>query len=218
MAEERLQKFLAASGLCSRREAKNLMRQGRVFVNGEPAADVCRMFDPERSTVTVDGKAIGPAESLAYYMFHKPTGYVTTLSDPQGRPTVGLFLDRLKERVFPVGRLDRDVSGLLILTNDGDLCARLMHPSSLIPKVYRALLNGQPDDGDLELLREGKLTIEGKLAAKAKARMLDNGPDKGWLELTLTEGRKRQVKRMCAAIGHDIIRLKRVSYCGLWLP
>ncbi|MDR1677071.1 MAG: rRNA pseudouridine synthase [Deltaproteobacteria bacterium] len=218
MTEVRLQKFLAAAGLCSRRGAKDLMRQGRVAVDGVPAEDVCRVFDPDLSTVTLDGQVVSSAQKLAYYLFHKPTGYLTSLADPQGRPTVRPFLERLPVRVFPVGRLDMDVSGVLILTNDGELSRRLMHPSYLVPKVYLVRVNGVPDETDLERLRNGSLIIEDKPAAPAKARMLKSGPAKGWLELILTEGRNRQVKRMCAAIGHRVIELKRVAYCDLWLP
>jgi pseudouridine synthase len=151
-------------------------------------------------------------------MFHKPAGFLTTFADPQGRPTVMRFFEGLPVRVYPVGRLDMDVSGLLILTNDGELTKRLMHPSFLVPKIYRALVDGVPDRGDLEIIRGGGLVIDGRPAAPAEARMIGEGPDKGWLELTLTEGRHRQVKRMCAAVGHRVVRLKRVAYAGLWLP
>jgi pseudouridine synthase len=218
MAEVRLQKYLTAAGICSRRGAKELMRQGRVAVDGIPAEDVCRMFDPERSTITVDGKVVKNTQKLAYFMFHKPAGYLTTLSDPQGRQTIRPFFEKLPVRLYPVGRLDMDVSGLLILTNDGELSKRLMHPSYQVPKIYRVLVDGIPDESDLNLMRNGQLLIDNKPAAPALAKILESGPDKGWLELTLTEGRHRQVKRMCSAIGHKTIRLKRVAYCGLWLP
>jgi pseudouridine synthase len=176
------------------------------------------MFDPDNSTVTVDGEVVSGAQKLVYFMFHKPSGYLTTFSDPQGRPTIKPFLDQLDVRIFPVGRLDMDVSGLLILTNDGELNRRLMHPSFMVPKIYHVQVKGIPDAVDLMSLRDGRLTIDGKPAAPAKAEMLQYGPDKGWLELTLTEGRHRQVKRMCSAIGHPTIELKRVAFCGLWLP
>ncbi|MDR2367564.1 MAG: rRNA pseudouridine synthase [Deltaproteobacteria bacterium] len=218
MALVSLQKYLAGAGLCSRRAAKDLMREGRVAVDGVPAVKVCDKFDPEISTLTVDGKAVPGPQAPAHYMFHKPTGYLTTFDDPQGRPTVKPFLDRLPGRVYPVGRLDMDVSGLLILTNDGELAKRLMHPSYLIPKVYRAIVSGLPGRAELDTLRHGELIIDGRPAAAAKAKILRDGPDEGWLELILTEGRHRQVKRMCAAIGHPVKRLKRVAYCDLWLP
>ncbi|MDR0622112.1 MAG: rRNA pseudouridine synthase [Deltaproteobacteria bacterium] len=214
----RMQKYLAETGLCSRRAAKDLMRQGRVTVDGLPMEEVCGLFDPEVSTVAVDGQILGKPQKPVHYLFHKPAGYLTTMDDPQGRPTVKEFLDRLPVRVFPVGRLDMDVSGLLILTNDGDLATRLMHPSYLVPRIYRAQVEGYPTEAELERLRTGKLVISGKPAAPALATMLRGGPDHGWLELTLTEGRRHQVKLMCSGIGHPVKRLKRVAYCDLWLP
>ncbi|MDR2387176.1 MAG: rRNA pseudouridine synthase [Deltaproteobacteria bacterium] len=218
MAQVRLQKYLAEVGLCSRRKAEDLMRQGRVTVDGQVTEAPGHMIDPETATVALDGQVVGPPQKLAYYMFHKPSGFLTTLDDPRGRPTVKGFLDKLPVRVYPVGRLDLDVSGLLILTNDGQLAMRLMHPSYLVSKIYRAKVKGLPSEEKLDLLRTGQILILGKPAAPAKARMLKSGPDKGQLELTLTEGRHRQVKRMCAAIGHEVIRLKRIAYCDLPLP
>jgi 23S rRNA pseudouridine2605 synthase len=218
MSEVRLQKFLSAAGVCSRRAAEDMMRQGRVLVDGVPALDVGRKIDPDKARVEVDGRTVAGIQDLRYFMFHKPAGFLTSFHDPQGRPTVRPFLEGLTVRVFPVGRLDMDVSGLLILTNDGELGKRLMHPSSLIPKVYRVLVQGVPDEGDLERMRRGRLIIDHRPAAPAKAQILASGPDRGWLELTLTEGRHRQVKRMCSAIGHKVVRLKRVAYCGIALP
>jgi 23S rRNA pseudouridine2605 synthase len=194
------------------------MREGRVLVDGRAVTEPGAKADPELAAIMVDGQAISAPNSPVYYMFHKPAGFLTTLSDPYDRPTISPFLAKLPVRVYPVGRLDFDVSGLLILTNDGELCARLMHPSYEVPKVYHALVEGIPEEKDLEKLRSGNLIILDKPAAPAKARILNSGPDKGWLELTLTEGRHRQVKRMCAAIGHKVKKLKRVAYCGLKIP
>jgi pseudouridine synthase len=218
MPEVRLQKYLATAGLCSRRRAEALMREGRVKVDGIPATELGFKIDPALVKVTVDDQAVSQSDELGYYMFHKPGGYLTSLSDPQGRPTIRPFLEALPIRVFPVGRLDRDVSGLLILTNDGELGKRLMHPSYMVPKIYRTLVRGDPGEEELNLLRSGRLIIEGKPAAPAEARIVRTGPDRGWLELVLTEGRHRQVKRMCGAVGHGVIKLKRLAYCGLWLP
>jgi pseudouridine synthase len=131
---------------------------------------------------------------------------------------VGGLLAGREVRLFPVGRLDRDVSGLLILTNDGELAKRLMHPSRMVPKVYRVLVEGDPDGAFLRLLSSGRLIVEGRPAAPAEARLVRSGPDRGWVELVLTEGRNRQVKRMCAAAGRPVVRLKRIAYCGLPLP
>jgi 23S rRNA pseudouridine2605 synthase len=218
VSRERLQKVLAAAGLASRRGAERLIAAGRVAVDGETVADLGRQVDPELSVVTLDGRPLAAAQRPAYYMLHKPAGHVTTLSDPQGRPTVRDLLGGIRERVFPVGRLDRDVSGLLILTNDGELAKRLMHPSWLVPKVYHAKVEGGSDPGFLRALTSGAIIIDGRPAAPAKARELRSGPDRGWVELILTEGRNRQVKRMCAAAGRPVEVLKRVAYCGLRLP
>ena len=218
MSVERLQKILAQAGLSSRRGAKRLIEEGRIKVDGQIAQGPGQRVDTATSTVTINGREIPLAEPMAYLMFHKPAGYVTTMSDPQGRPTVKDLLKGIRERVFPVGRLDRDVSGLLILTNDGDLATRLMHPSFMIPKVYRAKVEGNPGSEFVRLLKSGRLIIEGKPAAPAKAKILRSGPCAGWLELVLTEGRNRQVKRMCAAAGHPVKILKRISYCSIDLP
>jgi 23S rRNA pseudouridine2605 synthase len=218
MALQRLQKILASSGLTSRRGAENLIRKGVVAVDGQTVNDQGRLVDPEISAITVEGRTIKQPEGLKYYLFHKPKGFLTTLFDPQKRPTIRPFLESLPVRVYPVGRLDMDVSGVLILTNDGELAKRLMHPSYLIPKVYRAKVKGVPNRSALELLSSGRLIIEDKPIAPAKVSLLSKGPDKGWLELNLTEGRHRQVKRMCSASGHPVIELKRICYCGLTIP
>jgi 23S rRNA pseudouridine2605 synthase len=178
--------------------------------------------DPARAEIRVDGRLLGPPEKPVYFMFHTPAGCLPTLSDPQGRPTLKPFLAGLPARVFPVGRLDMDVEGLLILTNDGPLARRLMHPSSLVPKVYRVKVEGLPDEADLARLRDGRLRLGGRPAAIAGAELLKTAREgtagaRAWLSLTLTEGRRRQVKRMCSAIGHPVLKLKRVSYAGLEL-
>jgi pseudouridine synthase len=218
VTEERLNKILAAAGLTSRRGADKLIHAGRVKVDGQTVNAQGQMVDPSASRITVDGRPVPVSQALVYYMFHKPAGFVTTLSDPQGRPTIADFLVDLPARVFPVGRLDRDVSGLLILTNDGELARRLMHPSYLVPKVYRTKVQGRPDRTFTDLLSSGRLTIDGRPAAPAKAKILRSGEDVGWVELILTEGRRRQVKLMCAAAGHPVVTLKRVAYGGLPLP
>jgi pseudouridine synthase len=218
MSEMRLQKILAAAGLASRRRAEDLIRAGRVAVDGRAADSLGLKADPQKAVVTVDGLPIKPLEDLRYYLFHKPAGFLTTMDDPQGRPTIRPFLANLPVRAFPVGRLDYDVSGVLVVTNDGELAARLMHPSYLIPKIYWAWVEGRPDRRALELLTSGRLVIGGKPAAPAQARLLDGRQDASRLELVLTEGRHRQVKRMCAGAGHPVVKLERVAYCGLRLP
>ena len=198
------------------------MRAGRVTVNGQPAIEPGLLADPDRDEILVDGRRLGPPVQTVHYMFHKPSGCLTTLDDPQGRPTIKPFLDRLPARVFPVGRLDMDVEGLLLLTNDGPLARRLMHPSSQVPKVYRVKVEGLPSEGDLDKLRSGRLLVGDRPAAAARVELLKTAREgtagaRSWLLLTLTEGRRRQVKRMCSAIGHQVLKLKRVSYAGLEL-
>jgi pseudouridine synthase len=212
--ELRLQKILAQAGISSRRKAEDLIKAGRVKVNGRTVTQAGTKVSPQ-DAITVDNEPVGPGEKLCYYMFHKPKGFLTALSDPYDRPTISQFLRVLPVRVYPVGRLDNDVSGILILTNDGELARRLMHPSFEVPKIYRVLVNGQLTKDDLLLLSSGELIIDGKPAAPARARLLTRGPDKGWLELTLTEGRHRQVKKMCASVGHPVEILKRVAFSRL---
>ncbi len=220
-APERLQKIIAEAGLASRRAAERLIAEGRVAVDGRVVDQPGFKVDPD-SRVTVDGRPLPPPQRLHYYMFNKPAGFLTTLSDPQGRPTIKPYLDALPVRVFPVGRLDMDVEGLLILTNDGELAKRLMHPSFQVPKTYWVKVAGHPDEADLEKLRGGRLMIGERPAAPAEAELAKTAVDKSgqpraWLWLTLTEGRHHQVKRMCSAVGHPVLKLKRISYAGLEL-
>ncbi|MDR1870838.1 MAG: rRNA pseudouridine synthase [Deltaproteobacteria bacterium] len=212
MPLERLQKILAQAGLASRRGAEKLILSGRIALNGQVVTELGQKADPSLDRLTIDGQAVALNPRLAHFMFHKPSGYLTTLADPQGRPTIKPFLDRLGQRVYPVGRLDLDVSGILILTNDGELARRLMHPSYEVPKVYRVKVAERLDQRALDLLSGGRLLIGDQPAAPAKARIVKTGPDQGWLELILTEGRHRQVKRMCSAVGHPVVVLKRVAY------
>ncbi len=199
---ERLQKVLARAGIGSRRACEELIADERVTVNGEVAMLGCRV-DPEADTVEVDGVQIGVAPGLVYYLLNKPKGTVTTASDPQGRPTV-VALVPAEPRVFPVGRLDYDTEGLLLLTNDGDLTHRLTHPSYGVDKEYLAEVAGEPTRGELRMLREGVMLDDGK-TAPAKASIV--GPN--LVRLVIHEGRNRQVRRMCDAVGHPVKRLVR---------
>jgi pseudouridine synthase len=215
---ERLQKILARAGVASRRAAERLILEGRVRVNGKVADALGTKAIPGRDSITVDGRELGLPEPPAYYMFNKPEGFLTALSDGKlKRPTIAGFLEAIPYRVYPVGRLDRDVSGFLVLTNDGELSRRLMHPSFCAPKVYRAIVEGHPSGRAIQALTDGSLIIDGKPAKRASARMLKSGDDRGWLELVLTEGRHRQVKKMCSQIGHPVEKLKRVAYAGIKL-
>jgi pseudouridine synthase len=202
----RLNAYLARAGVASRRGAEELIRAGRVRVNGQVAS--LATFVERSDRVELDGRPL-ELEALAYVLLHKPAGVVTTASDPHGRRTVVDLVD-LPQRVVPVGRLDADTTGALLLTNDGPLAHRLMHPRYEVDKVYGVEVEGEPDDEALRRLAEGVELDDGP-TAPAGARRL--GPSR--LELTLHEGRKHQVKRMCEAVGHPVRSLHRSRYAGL---
>jgi 23S rRNA pseudouridine2605 synthase len=204
----RLNAFLARAGVASRRRADELIKAGRVTVNGEPGK--LNTIVGARDRVEVDGREVA-RQRLAYVLLHKPAGVVTTARDPQGRPTV-VDLVAAEPRVVPVGRLDADTTGALLLTNDGQLAHRLAHPRYGVEKTYVAEVEGDPDDGALQRLRDGVELDDGR-TAPARARRL--GSDR--VELVLHEGRKHQVKRMLAAVGHPVTRLHRSAYAGLTL-
>ncbi len=214
---ERLARFLAHAGVASRRHAEDLIAAGRVQVNGEVVTTQGSRIDPARDIVKVDGKAVHAAQSHIYLLLHKPAGYVTTARDPEGRPTV---LDLLPPairslRVYPIGRLDRDTSGLLLLTNDGDFALRLSHPRYSLEKRYSALLHSCPTQDELEQLRKGVTFREddGSLftTSPARVRILRREGRACWLELAIHEGRKRQIRRMLAVVGHTVAQLERVG-------
>jgi 23S rRNA pseudouridine2605 synthase len=204
----RLNAYLARAGVASRRGAEELIRSGRVRVNGEVAGLVT--FVEPRDTVEVDGSPIEP-EPLTYVLLHKPAGVVTTARDPQGRPTV-VGLVRHERRVVPVGRLDADTTGALLLTNDGPLAHRLMHPRYEVDKVYEAEVEGEPADETLGLLTDGIELDDGRTAPARVRRLAPS-----LVELIIHEGRKHQVKRMLQAVGHPVRRLHRKVYAGLAL-
>ncbi|HUK94800.1 MAG TPA: pseudouridine synthase [Gaiellaceae bacterium] len=204
----RLNAYLARAGVASRRRADELIKAGRVTVNGEPGR--LNTFVGSRDRVEVDGERVRP-QPLAYILLNKPAGVVTTARDPQGRPTVVELVPH-QARVVPVGRLDADTTGALLLTNDGPLAHRLAHPRYGVEKVYEAEVEGEPSEASLERLRAG-VELEDGVTAPAGALLL--GPST--VELTLHEGRKHQVKRMLAAVGHPVTRLHRSRYAGLTL-
>ena len=199
---EKLQKVLAAAGVASRRVCEELIMDGRVRVNGE-VAGVGTRVDPEVDVLEVDGALVSTRTDLVHYLLHKPAGVVTTAKDTHGRPTVVDLVPR-EPRVFPVGRLDADTEGLLLLTNDGELTNRLTHPSHGVEKEYLAEVEGTPSRGALRRLREGVELDDGR-TAPAKASVV--GP--GVVRIVVHEGRNRQVRRMCEAIGHPVTRLVR---------
>jgi pseudouridine synthase len=202
----RLNAYLARAGIASRRGAEELIRAGRVTVNGEVVG--LATFVEGEDRVEVDGAEVAP-EPLTYVLLHKPAGVVTTASDPHGRPTV-VGLVSHERRIVPVGRLDADTTGVLLLTNDGTLAHRLMHPRYEVDKVYVVDVEGEPDEDALSRLAEG-VELEDGVTAPARVRRL--APSR--LEVTLHQGRKHQVKRMLAAVGHPVTRLHRSSYAGL---
>lgn len=207
---ERLHKRIAASGLCSRRAAEELIRQARVQVNGQIVLEMGVKVGPT-DEVRVDGNAVGYSKICTLIM-NKPVGFLTTLSDPQGRPTVKKLLPKLDSVVKPVGRLDMESEGLLLFTNDGFLAQRLTHPRYGIEKEYHALVSGTPDEKALNKLREGVYIEEGGKTAPARAKLLHSGQksNSSVVDITIHEGRKRQVRLMCEAIGHPVITLRRI--------
>jgi 23S rRNA pseudouridine2605 synthase len=198
----RLQKVLAQAGLGSRRTAEEMIERGRVRVNGE-RAELGRRVDPDADVIEVDGAQIGTKAGLVHYLLNKPAGVVTTAADPQGRPTV-VELVPAEPRVFPVGRLDADTEGLLLLTNDGDLTHRITHPSYGVEKEYLAEVASEPSRGALRALRQG-VELDDGITAPAKVAVVGDR----LIKLTIHEGRNRQVRRMCEAVGHPVVRLVR---------
>ncbi len=214
--EERLQKIIARAGITSRRKAEELILQGRVKVNGRVVTELGSKADPERDHVKVDGKLIHFKQPQAYLMLNKPRGYVTTLFDPEGRPTVLDLLKGVRQRVFPIGRLDYDTEGLLLLTNDGDLAHALMHPSYEVPKTYLAKVKGVLTDDKIKKLEKGVPLPDGK-TAPCTIKKVRKTQENSWLEVTLHEGKKRQVRRMLERVGHSVLKLKRIRYAFLEL-
>ena len=211
--EERLQKFLAEAGVASRRKAEELIVAGRVKVNGVVIKEQGVKIDPRKDKVEFDGKALSQkAEKKVYLMLHKPEGYVTTSKEQFGRPAVLDLIHGVPERIFPVGRLDYDTSGLLLLTNDGDLTYRLTHPKHDVDKTYIAKLYGVPDDGDLQKFRRG-VAIDGRKTSPAKIQIISREKDLRFctVEIQIHEGRNRQVRKMCDAIHHPVAQLKRIA-------
>ncbi len=203
---ERLQKILSQAGIASRRASEKLMLEGRVSVNGTTVMELGTKADPARDDIRVDGSRIKTPERHTYVLLNKPRGYVTTRSDPEKRPTVLDLLKAVREYIYPVGRLDYDSEGLLILTNDGELAARLTHPRHGLTRVYEVKVLGDPDAHDLARMSKG-ISIDGRRTEAADVIAL--GPSH--LQVTVREGRNRQVRKMCEAIGHPVTALRRVA-------
>jgi pseudouridine synthase len=212
----RLNKYLALAGVASRREADRMISEGRVSVNGEKVEMLGIQVDGEKDKIEVDGKSVKPIKSGVYLMLNKPPGYLVTAKDPFQRPTIMDLLPSMKNRIFPVGRLDFDSEGLLLLTNDGDLANRLMHPSYQVIKEYRVRIKPKPDLSTLATLEKG-ISLDGKKTAPAKFRNLTTTV-KGTLVLArLHEGRKRELRRMFEHMGFRVLALKRVKLGSLHL-
>ena len=212
----RLNKFLASRGVASRRAADRLIAEGRVAVNGKMVEDLGVRIDAEKDAVLVDGKPVRREPESVYVMLHKPAGYLVTRDDPFRRPTVRDLLSGLREPVFPVGRLDLDSEGLLLLTNDGELAYRLTHPRFEVPKTYIVQVRGEVADDEAHRL-EGGIMLDGRRTAPARIRVIDRNPRRTVLSLELHEGRKREVRLMLGSLGHRVKTLQRVEFAGLRL-
>jgi len=214
VVQERLQKIMAQAGIASRRKAEEIIAAGRVTLNGQVVLEQGTKADPERDVICVDGKPIERRERLVYFVMHKPKGYVTTVSDPEGRPTVMELIKKCPARIYPVGRLDYASEGLLLLTNDGALAQKLTRAGSHVPKKYLVKVSGKPDEQAIARLRRG-VTIElddGRRVktSPAKIRLAEDGANP-WYEVILIEGRNRQIRRMFERVGHHVEKIKRVE-------
>ncbi len=208
----RLQKYMAASGVASRRASEKLIAEGHVAVNGVTVTEMGTQVDETRDRVTVDGKPIRPETDKHYLAYYKPLGEVTTSSDPEGRDTV---MDKFRDypvRLFPVGRLDFDSEGLLLLTNDGELMQRLLHPSHEVPKVYLCKVSNQVTEEELRRLRAGVTLDDGRMTSPAEVRLIRREAFDSVVLVTIHEGRNRQVRRMFDRIGHQVVALRRVGF------
>lgn len=214
--QERLQKILSRAGVSSRRAAEDMILAGRVAVNGVVVQELGVKADPDHDTITVDGKALDVDAARVYLVLYKPAGYMTTLKDPQGRPLVTALLDGIRERVYPVGRLDYNTEGLLLLTNDGDWANALAHPRHEVDKEYHVRVRGKVSREQVDRLAAG-VTLEDGPTAAAQVRFVRESDNNTWLSITIHEGRYRQVRRMCEAVGLTVVRLKRVRYGFLGL-
>lgn len=206
----RLQKYLAEADVASRRRAEEMILSGRIKVNGNIVTELGTKVDDELDVVEADGKVVRIDRNMVYIMLNKPEGYVTTVHDQFNRPTVLDLVKGVKERIYPVGRLDYDTSGLIILTNDGDMTYRLTHPKHNVAKTYIALVDSEPTAVEIHTFEQG-IIIEGRKTARAKLRIMKRDEAGVYLMITIHEGRNRQVRKMCDAIGHPVRKLKRIA-------
>jgi 23S rRNA pseudouridine2605 synthase len=213
MAQERLQKIIAAAGIASRRKAEELIEAGEVTVNGQVVTELGSKADPEKDHIKVRGKLINPklrGRDKVYLLLNKPLGVLTSRSDPSNRPLVTDLLGPFRDKVHPVGRLDFNTEGLLLLTNDGDFTYLISHAAKQVPKVYDVKVKGKPNDRQIKLLEKGVI-IDGVRTAPAKILRIRQSETNAWYEVTLYEGRNQQIRKMFDAIGHSVIKLRRVA-------
>jgi len=210
---ERLQKIIAAAGLASRREAESWIREGRVSLNGRVVTELGTRADPDRDTIRVDGRRLGRPERRIALLLNKPRGFLSTCSDPEKRPTVLALIPGIRERLYPVGRLDFASEGLLILTNDGDLALAVTHPRNRCRKVYRVKVRGIPPTEVLHRVSRG-IVLEGRKTLPATVTRIRSEKN-AWLEVTLTEGRKNQIRQVFEKVGHPVLKLKRICIGGI---
>lgn len=213
----RLNRFLSQAGLCSRRSADKLIEAGRVTVNGQTVSQMGLKINLSKDKIKVDGRLVSTKQSFVYALFHKPKNVLTTLSDPKGRPHITDFLKGFKERVFPVGRLDWDAEGMLILTNDGDLAHRILHPRFGVTKTYLVKINGQIKSTHIQKLQRGISILGRKVKAKDVVCLKTVKGSYPWVKITIFEGKNQQIKRMFQKVGFDVLKLKRVCIGKLTL-
>ena len=212
--QERLQKIIANAGITSRRSAEKLIDSGKVSLNGKVITNLGVKADPSKDKIRINGKLLSHSEPKLYILLNKPSGYITSLKDPEGRPTVMDLLKKIRQRVYPVGRLDYDTEGLLIITNDGRFANTLMHPRYKVLKTYLVKIKGQISEKSMKHLTEG-VHINGRKAAPIAIKKKGLREKNSWIEITLQEGRNRQIKRMLEILGYRVIKLKRTSYGSL---
>lgn len=207
---KRLQKILSEAGVCSRREAERWLLQGRLAVNGRSVSELGTKADPARDRITIDGLQVKIGGKKVYFLFHKPQNVMVTRKDPEGRPTIYDYLGKIEEGLWPVGRLDFDSEGLLLLTNDGDLTFEWTHPKSKVPKTYEVKVAGIPSKEKLEQLQKG-IALDWGTTEPAAIVPFKQTEKNCWLRVTLTEGKNRQIRKMIEAVGHQVLRLRRTA-------
>ncbi len=212
---DRLQKVIAQAGIASRREAETMISEGRVIVNGAVVSEQGIKVDPAKDHIKVDGKRLKPPSKKVYILLNKPKRCITTRHDPEGRPTVMDFISDVKDRISPVGRLDYETEGLLLLTNDGDLANALMHPKNEVEKTYWAKVRGHLSEETLLKIARGGISLPTGKTAPCKIRALHQTQENAWVELILHEGKKREIRRVLERVGHPVVKLKRVAYAFL---